>query len=97
MLSSIENILNRSYSDKKHIVLLEEYNPDSFLKTISAFANDIDNSGSGYIILGIKEEYGKFVEPVKDFQINELDEIRKDILRCCNFLEPEYFPENQNS
>ena len=31
--------------------------PDSTLKTISAFANDIDNWGGGYIVIGVRGKW----------------------------------------
>ena len=34
----------------------EGWNPDTTLKTISAFANDIDNWGDGYLVIGAKEK-----------------------------------------
>ena len=33
-------------------------------RTICAFANDFDETGGGYIVIGVKEENGRPVRPV---------------------------------
>ena len=52
----------------------EGWNPDTTLKTINVFANDIDNWGDGYLVIGAKEKNGRIV-------IVEL-EIFKKIISC---------------
>ena len=56
---TIEKLLNDNIVESARIEFKEGWNPDTTLKTISAFANDIDNRGGGYIIIGIKENNGK--------------------------------------
>ena len=50
---------------------------DKILHTICAFANDIDNIGGGYIVLGVEEFKGQPIFPVKGLATNEIDEIKK--------------------
>lgn len=62
------------------------------MHSICAFANDIDNWGGGYIIIGIEEENGRPRLPVKGLDKNAIDGINKDLLQKCNLLEPRYIP-----
>ncbi len=34
----------------------EGWNPEAFIRTVSAFANDINNWGGGYLIIGVKNQ-----------------------------------------
>ncbi len=56
---SIETLLNENVVEWARIEFKENWNPETTLKTISAFANDIDNWGGGYIVLGANEKDGK--------------------------------------
>ena len=98
---NIEKILN-GYTSRNaggnatvrdRIEFLEYWDPDNALKTISAFANDIDNRSGGYLVIGVREEKGRAVRPVSGLPENQLDAIQKDILRCCRMLKPVYLPE----
>ena len=92
---TIEKLINDNVVEWARIEFKEGWNPDTTLKTISAFANDIDNWGGGYIVIGAKEDNGKVVRPVTGLEVSQLDAIQKDILRNCKFLRPVYLPETQ--
>lgn len=47
---TIEKLLTENVVEWARIEFKEGWNPETTLKTISAFANDIDNWGGGYII-----------------------------------------------
>jgi len=88
---TIEKLLNENIVESARIEFKESWNLDETLKTISAFANDFDNYGGGYIVIGIKENEGQ----IDLLNINEIDNIQKDILRYFNFLKPKYIPETE--
>lgn len=52
---TIEKLLTENVVEWARIEFKEGWNPDTTLKTISAFANDIDNWGGGYIVIGAKK------------------------------------------
>ena len=56
---SIETLLNENFVELARIEFKENWNPETTLKIISAFVNDIDNWGGGYIVLGANEKMGK--------------------------------------
>lgn len=43
------------------------------MKTICAFANDLDNWGGGYIVIGVEEENGRPVYPLMGVPTDKLD------------------------
>ena len=63
------------------------WNSEPIIHTICAFANDIDNIGGGYIIIGAGEKNGMPEFPIKGLDRNSIDEINKDILCSCNLIE----------
>lgn len=92
---SIETLLNENVVELARIEFKENWNPETTLKTISAFANDIDNWGGGYIVLGANEKDGKVVRPVKGIEPGSIDKIQKELLRYCKFLKPVYIPQTE--
>lgn len=92
---TIDKLLNDNVVEWARIEFKEGWNPDTTLKTISAFANDIDNWGGGYIVIGAKEENGKLVHPVSGLNEESIDHIQKGLLRYCNFLKPKYIPQSE--
>ena len=47
----------------ERIELRKGWHPERTIKTITAFANDFNNWGGGYIILGIEEKNGAAILP----------------------------------
>ena len=62
------------------------------LKTLCAFANDLQNLNGGYIVLGVAEEDGQAVRPVKGLAETEIDRAQKWIRGNCRRIEPVYMP-----
>ena len=56
------------------------WNPDSIYRTICAFANDFEDNGSGYIIVGVDENNGRPVRPVRGVPIETIDRIEKEMV-----------------
>ena len=92
---TIEKLLTENVVEWARIEFKEGWNPDTTLKTISAFANDIDNWGGGYIVIGAKEKDGKLVRPVTGIAPDAVDRIQKDLLRYCKYLKPVYSPQSE--
>jgi ATP-dependent DNA helicase RecG len=70
----------------------EGWNPVDILHTICAFANDINNWGGGYIVIGIKEENGRPLLPPKGLEPGEVDNIQRKLIELCHRITPHYFP-----
>lgn len=89
---NINELIHGSTVEWERIEFKEGWNPEVILHTICAFANDMNNWGGGYLIIGIAEENGKAILPPKGLEINSLDSIQKKIHEICHKITPAYFP-----
>lgn len=76
---NIEDLLHKQRVESNRIEFKEGWNPTSIYHSICAFANDIDNLGGGYIIIGVAEKNGIAVRPVKGYQRKTLTRFKE---RC---------------
>lgn len=88
----IEDLLNKQRVESNRIEFKEGWNPVSIYHTICAFANDIDNLGGGYILIGVEEKDGVAVRPVKGVAEDKLDRIQREIHQYNQMFEPHYSP-----
>lgn len=89
---NITDLLHKKVVESARIEYKRDWNPEPIVHTICAFANDIDNWGGGYIIIGIEEQNGIPVFPVKGLEKSSVDDINKELLNKCNLIEPRYLP-----
>ena len=89
---NIETLLDGKVVETERIEYKRSWNPASIMRTISAFANDFENLGSGYIVVGIEEKDGMPLRPVYGFPENKFDAVQKELLGYCNLIRPAYFP-----
>jgi ATP-dependent DNA helicase RecG len=89
---NVKKLIEQRLVESERIEYKEGWNPETIIHTICAFANDINNWGGGYIILGIEEENGMPRLPVKGLDKKNINEINKDLLNKCNTIEPRYIP-----
>ena len=91
--TSIHTLLSGNVVEWARIEFKETWKPEASLKTITAFANDVDNWGGGYVILGVGEdENGRPKKPYKGIKLSEVDRTMKDLLNKCKLISPEYLP-----
>lgn len=89
---NINDLINCRTVESERIEFKEDWNPEIILHTICAFANDINNWGGGYIIVGIKEDNGKPTFPITGLASEKIDSIQKELLSLCHKIKPTYFP-----
>ena len=70
----------------------ETWDSEASLKTVCAFANDLDNWGGGYIVIGVAEENGQPVYPLKGIPADRIDAYQKNIFARCKLIRPAYMP-----
>ena len=69
------------------------WNPDPIIRTICAFANDFENLGGGYVVIGQDcDANGQPVFPPVGLADNQLDKIQQELLAACQLIQPPYFP-----
>ena len=88
----IADLIRQRVVESTRIEYKEDWNPEPILHSITAFANDFDNLGGGYIVVAIQEQNGRPVFPIKGLEPDSVDPIQKDLLNKCNLIEPRYIP-----
>lgn len=89
---NIEDLLHKRKIESNRIEFKRGWNPDKIYRTICAFANDFDNIGGGYIVVGVEEENGIAKRPVTGIPVESLDKIQKEMIGFNNKIEPYYMP-----
>ena len=89
---NVDDLLRQRKVERSRIEYKADWNPEPIIHTLTAFANDFDNLGGGYILIGIEEENGRPKLPVKGLEPERIDAIQLDILNKCNLIEPRYIP-----
>ena len=89
---SIDSLIRQQVVENTRLDYKKNWNPEDIVHTICAFANDIDNWGGGYIIIGIEEENGMPKFPVYGLDKDSIDRTNKELLQYCSLIEPRYLP-----
>ena len=89
---NIEDLLNKRKVESNRIEFKKGWNPTEIYHSICAFANDFDNLGGGYILVGVEEENGIAKRPVTGINIEALDRIQKEMVGFNNLFDPYYLP-----
>lgn len=89
---NIEELLKKRKVESSRIEFKSGWNPERIYRSIGAFANDFDNLGGGYILVGVEEENGIAKRPVKGLEPEQLDRIQREMQGYNNLIEPFYLP-----
>ena len=89
----IETLLNKQKIESERIEFKKGWNPTSIYHSICAFANDFDNLGGGYILVGVEQdEKGLAKRPIVGIEVEKIDGILKDMVGFNNKIDPYYLP-----
>ena len=89
---NIGELINQRVVESNRIEFKKSWNPNEIIHSICAFANDIDNVGGGYIVIGVEEKDGSPVFPVAGVGQRKIDGILKECIGYCHCIEPLYNP-----
>ena len=89
---NIEDLLSARTVESDRIEYKKGWNPDAIYRTICAFANDFENIGGGYIIVGAEEKNGRAKRPIKGIPAEQLNAIQKEMIGFNNLIRPYYAP-----
>lgn len=89
---NIEDLLNKHKVESNRIEFKKGWNPTKIYHSICTFANDFDNIGGGYILVGVEEKDGIAVRPVNGIPIEQLDKIQQEMVNFNNMMDPFYSP-----
>lgn len=89
---NINDLIDCRVVESNRVKFISGWNPTPIIHSICAFANDIDNVGGGYIVVGVEEKDGTPVLPVKGIPQERVDGILKELIGLCHMIEPLYYP-----
>lgn len=87
---NISDLVNGRIIESSRIECKKDWNPQRILHTICAFANDIDNSGGGFVIVGMEEVDG--IPRFTGIDPSTADSKQKELLGLCNLINPRLIP-----
>ena len=91
---NVEDLLSATTIESDRIEYKSGWNPDAIYRSICAFANDFDNLGGGYILIGVDEDNTTktAVRPVKGLSTSEIAGIQTKMIGFNNLISPIYHP-----
>ena len=91
---NIEDLLNKQRIESNRIEFKKGWNPASIYHSVCAFANDFDDLGGGYILVGVDcdDNSGLAIRPVEGVPIEEIDGILQGMVGYNNKISPYYMP-----
>jgi ATP-dependent DNA helicase RecG len=89
---NIEDLLNARSVETERIEFKTGWNPDAIYRTICAFANDFNDHGGGYIVLGVEETNGVAKRPVAGLSPELIASIQQKMIGFNNQIKPAYHP-----
>ena len=90
---NLNDLLRQRTVEGERIEYKAGWNPDPIIRTVCAFANDFENLGGGYVVIGQDcDANGQPVFPPVGLADNQLDKIQQELLAACQLIQPPYFP-----
>ena len=89
--TNIKTLLSGDVVEWARIEFKETWDAEASLKTICAFANDMDNWGGGYLVIGVRDAHGQ-PDSLPGVNPDKVDGYLKDMLNKCKRIQPEYMP-----
>lgn len=90
---NIDDLLHSRTVESERIEYKAGWNPESILHTLCAFANDFQNLGGGYVIVGVEEQNGQPQLPPAGLLPEQIDAIQKELLNLGNSaMAPSFHP-----
>ena len=90
---NIEDLLNKRKIEGNRIEFKKGWNPVDIYHSLCAFANDFDNLGGGYVLVGVEQDdNGLAKRPVIGINIEAVDGILKKMVGYNNMFDPYYLP-----
>ena len=91
---NIEDLLNKQRIESNRVEFKKGWNPASIYHSVCAFANDFDDLGGGYIVVGVDTDNktGLAIRPVEGVPIEKIDSILQEMVGYNNKMSPYYMP-----
>ena len=91
---SIEDLLKKQKIESNRIEFKKGWNPASIYHSVCAFANDFDDLGGGYILVGVDsdDDTGMAIRLVEGVPVEKIDGILQEMVSYNNKMSPYYMP-----
>ena len=90
---NLPDLLRQRTVEGERIEYKAGWNPDAIVRTLCAFANDFENLGGGYVVIGQDcDAEGRPVFPPVGLPAGQIDKIQRELLSHCQLIQPPYFP-----
>jgi len=89
---NINELIHGHTVEWERLEFKQGWNPEDVIHSMCAFANDLNNWGGGYIIVGVAENNGQAVLPPAGIDQNQLDAIQGEIINLAYQIQPNYYP-----
>lgn len=89
---NVSELISGNSVEWERLEFKESWDKLEAVQAITSFANDINNWGGGYLIIGIQASNGKPILPPKGVPLAAVDDIQKELINICNLIKPPYFP-----
>lgn len=90
---NLNDLLHQRTVESARIEYKAGWNPDAILRTLCAFANDFENLGGGYLVIGQAcDDNGQPEFPPLGIADDLIDKIQQELLAACQLIQPPYFP-----
>ena len=89
---NVEKLISGKIVENERIEYKKGWNPAAIYRTICAFANDFENIGGGYIIVGAEENKGRAKRPLSGISVDELNAIQQEMVGYNHLIRPYYTP-----
>lgn len=88
---NITSLISKKTIEDSRIKYKRSWNPERILHTICAFANDYENIGGGYIVVGIEEKNSR-PDQITGVTEEEVGHMIRNLAEICNMMDPRYMP-----
>lgn len=92
---NISELVHGKVVEWERLEFKESWNPEAVLHSVCAFANDMNNWGGGYIVIGMKAVEGIPQFPPKGLTLESIDRLQGELIGVCYKIQPNYLPVTQ--
>lgn len=89
---NVSAIISGRTVESSRVEYKRSWNPERILHTVCAFANDYEDMGGGYVVIGVEDDDGCRGNTV-GLTDRDVVDIDRELIRVCNTIEPKYMPE----
>ncbi|MFC1727622.1 RNA-binding domain-containing protein [Patescibacteria group bacterium] len=92
LLINIDNLIKTKTVETERVEFKKGWNPEDVVHSVCGFANDLNNLGGGYVIIGVEQKDGVPILPPLGLVSKQVEMIQKKVVEVCNKIQTNYVP-----